>query len=55
MQAKYQVKRLGRVKRYLGGHFHYKEGPKISISSGMLEYNTFTDAVMLQTNSKRTP
>lgn len=36
MKSRYQIKRFGIPKRYLGWHFHYEEDGSIEISRRML-------------------
>lgn len=55
MKAKYDIKRLGRPRRYLGWHFHYAEDGSIALSQRGLIDKTLQDADMLMANGKHTP
>lgn len=54
MSTKYDIKRLGKPKRYLGWHFHHAEDGSIALSQRLLMYKTLQDAGLLDVNGKAT-
>lgn len=55
MSTRYKIKRLGRPRRYLGCHFHYKLNGTIALSQLVHIDKTLNDAGMLRANGKHTP
>lgn len=55
MKTKYNIKRLGRPTRYLGGHFHHHPDGRIALRKRLLIDKTLEEANMLQANGKSTP
>lgn len=55
MKTRYNIKRLGRPRRYLGWHCHYKKDGSIALSQRLLIDQTLQHANMINANGKSTP
>lgn len=55
LKMKYDIKRLGRPKRYLGWHCHYEPNGSIALSQRLLIDQALNHAGMLDSNVKMTP
>lgn len=55
MNRRYDIKRLGRPKRYLGCNCHYHEDSSMALSQRIHIDKALQDAEMLDANGKHTP
>lgn len=55
MKRKYQIKRLGKPKRFLGWYFQYNNDGAVSITQELLSDKTRADVGMLHVNGTRKP
>lgn len=55
VKTKFDIKLLGRPRRYLGRHFHYHKDGNIALSQRLLIDKTLKDGDMIHANGKYTP
>lgn len=55
LKMKYNIKRLGKPRRYLGWHFNYGKDGSIALNQRLLIDQTLTHAGFMDANGKLTP